>query len=416
MCTTPPRSPEAAPHPLQSLIPAGLGGSRRLRLWDLAAKLHCPVIGVCLEVAELRRLALRAGFDSSGSDFELHAGAVSHCAERNALSEALQRSLERRYVLAVRRFARAKSTEALRALWREALTEEEVAGPLWAAVTHPRCDAGLAHEIYADIHMLQHQVGTGRRVELAAFRRLREEQAVLLRSLAEVQKRASDCLLEKARELERCRKRLADAQAELVAKDAWGLSLLGELERLREAMPDLKDRAALARRAREAEDRAVALQGRLVELESRLAWREPPAPAAAPVAQQPAAAAATPGLEDRSVLCIGGRTGAVSVYRRLVERLGGRFLHHDGGQEDNLRRLEASLAAADLVICQTGCISHGAYWRVKDHCKRHGKRCLFLDNPSAASFSRGIALAAEAGAVPPDGTVWIGAAGAGEEA
>ena len=45
---------------------------------------------------------------------------------------------------------------------------------------------------------------------------------------------------------------------------------------------------------------------------------------------------------------------------------------------------------ADLVICQTGCISHSAYWRVKDHCKRHGKRCVFVDNPSVSSLVRGL--------------------------
>ena len=47
--------------------------------------------------------------------------------------------------------------------------------------------------------------------------------------------------------------------------------------------------------------------------------------------------------------------------------------------------------SADLVICQTGCISHGAYWRVKDHCKRHGKPCVFVENPGSASLRRALA-------------------------
>ena len=52
--------------------------------------------------------------------------------------------------------------------------------------------------------------------------------------------------------------------------------------------------------------------------------------------------------------------------------------------------IQASLAAADLVICQTGCISHNAYWRVKDFCKRTGKRCVFVNNPSASSLSKSL--------------------------
>ncbi|MFY9511724.1 MAG: DUF2325 domain-containing protein, partial [Rubrivivax sp.] len=95
-------------------------------------------------------------------------------------------------------------------------------------------------------------------------------------------------------------------------------------------------------------------------------------------------------LHDRAVLCVGGRPASVPVYRQLIEGTGGRFLHHDGGSEDNPARLDATLAAADLVICQTGCISHDAYWRVKDHCKRTGKRCVFVDSPSGAGLKRAL--------------------------
>ncbi len=50
--------------------------------------------------------------------------------------------------------------------------------------------------------------------------------------------------------------------------------------------------------------------------------------------------------------------------------------------------LENSLAAADLVICQTGCLSHGDYWRVEDHCKRTGKSCVQAEQPKALRIVR----------------------------
>mgnify|MGYP001611588831 FL=1 len=50
--------------------------------------------------------------------------------------------------------------------------------------------------------------------------------------------------------------------------------------------------------------------------------------------------------------------------------------------------LESSLHAADLVICQTGCISDGDYWRVEDHCKRNGKQCVLVDEPNALRVVR----------------------------
>ncbi|OZI71225.1 DUF2325 domain-containing protein [Bordetella genomosp. 12] len=82
---------------------------------------------------------------------------------------------------------------------------------------------------------------------------------------------------------------------------------------------------------------------------------------------------------SRAVLCVGSDGNTVGLARQLVESTGGRFLTHEGEEE----ALEASLRAADLVICQTGCISHDAYWRVRDHCKRTGKQCVLVDSPEA---------------------------------
>ena len=42
------------------------------------------------------------------------------------------------------------------------------------------------------------------------------------------------------------------------------------------------------------------------------------------------------------------------------------------------------MAAADWVICQTGCISHDQYWRVQDHFRSTGKTCVLMDKPLAA--------------------------------
>ena len=55
---------------------------------------------------------------------------------------------------------------------------------------------------------------------------------------------------------------------------------------------------------------------------------------------------------------------------------------------EDIERLEVSLVAADLVICQTGCLSHGAYWRVQDLCRRTGKTCVLVEEPDAVRIVR----------------------------
>ena len=92
-----------------------------------------------------------------------------------------------------------------------------------------------------------------------------------------------------------------------------------------------------------------------------------------------------------AVLCVGTQGPHAAVAQRVVEMVGGHFLHHDGladGDGHGEEALEASLVAADLVICQTGCLSHGAYWRVQDHCCRTGKQCVLVAQPDATKVVR----------------------------
>jgi hypothetical protein len=95
-------------------------------------------------------------------------------------------------------------------------------------------------------------------------------------------------------------------------------------------------------------------------------------------------------LAGRGVLCVGGRASLVEHYRILVERCQGEFVHHDGGMETNVGRLQSQLAAADVVICLTGNVSHAAYYVVKRHCKQHGKPCVLLKNGAVSSFAQGL--------------------------
>lgn len=85
----------------------------------------------------------------------------------------------------------------------------------------------------------------------------------------------------------------------------------------------------------------------------------------------------------KSILCVGHDETAAAAARAAVETAGGRFLLHNGDDDSNHVALEDSLMVADLVICQTGCISHNAYWRVRDHCRRTGKECVLVAHPDA---------------------------------
>ncbi len=119
-------------------------GSRRRRLWELGSHAHCPVIGVCLPLERVRLLAKRhLVLQGDEDDYTLHCSLVTAAGRRNGMAEALQKDLEQRFALDVRSAAQAKSRDSLTSWWRGRAAQGEVAGALWATLTHPRCDEWL---------------------------------------------------------------------------------------------------------------------------------------------------------------------------------------------------------------------------------------------------------------------------------
>jgi Uncharacterized protein conserved in bacteria (DUF2325) len=391
------------PAPLPPIAPALC--TRRRRLWDLDAHAHCPLVGVCVPIAALRRLADKVrGGSAAADDYELHTGAVAECRQRNRMSEALQKHLDQRYQLVLRRAAKLKTTEELAAWWIEASGGHDLPGAFWAVLTHPRCTSTLEYAVLGQVHMLQHQVGMATRVELERFEALIDENAVLARELCLAQGRSMRQAAGFAERVDALESELVRQRALTVAGQTALAQQREMMATLEAAVPQLRERHALARQVTDLRAQMQDLQRQLTvarEAARRQRLRADTAQQCAPSATlivPPAPTAAAPAealrpLADRAVLCVGGRTASVSLYRLVIERTGGRFLHHDGGEEDNPAKLDATLTAADLVICQTGCVSHDAYWRVKDHCKRTGKRCVFVETPSRSALERALALA-----------------------
>jgi hypothetical protein len=383
----------------------GPQSSRRRRVWELSHACHCPLVGVGLPLGGLRKLVEKVtGGKVLHDDYDIHVGTVSECALRTPVADAVQKELERRYAQHVQRFRAAKTTEQVEALWDAAVAAGDVAGAFWAGLSHPRCTPALEEKMCRDIHMVQHQAGACARADINKFNAVLADNTRLERDVARLQERCNVLAQEKAVDAERHESLLMSARAATIARDGDIALLRAELARLQASIPELETRERLAERVAQMEAREQALRAQVAELKTaRLAVAQAPTPApeADPApAPMHVAPVAMVRLENRSVLCVGGRSSSVPIYRTMIEKVGAQFAHHDGGLEDSSSQLDASLAAADLVICQTGCISHSAYWRVKDHCKRHGKRCVFVDNPSMSSLVRGLQEAATEAAQP----------------
>jgi len=407
---------------LTDLIRAGLGAEnggappalprRRKRLWELPTRWHCPLIGTCLTVGELRKLAARAGLDVADmSDYTLHVTVVSSCDGRSRIAEILQRHFEKQYAPAVKRFACARDAEQVLALWKGALAEgNDIPGALWAAFSHAEIDHETGQEIYGDIHMLSHQQGAAVRANLRRLdelkrenHRLRNDAAAYKMGLAVVEREKDKAVAELERRLAVAeQKAMLLGQREIELAEARRQArdyehLLARAEAMARRIETLEERnAANARRAGELERKLSAVSQALAETEKalELALGIGECKGVAGTDGCGRSCPAETALAGRCVLCVGGRTSLVEAYRRLVEMQGGRFLHHDGGEEQSLRRVDSAVASADAVVCQSGCVSHAAYYRLKEACKKLGKPCVFVQSPGIASFAQGLSALA----------------------
>jgi hypothetical protein len=384
----------------QPFVPDGASSAsrslRRRKLWELPTHAHCPVVGVCLPFAALRRLAAKVSPETASfDDYALHSSAVQLSRSRNKLAEAIQDELELRHATIIKLVRKQRDRGELEITWAKAISAGEIAGALWAILTHPLCDALFAEAISQKMHMLQHQAGASLRLDIAHYHLLQEENASLARTLAGAQQRCERNTQEKTAALEALQTRFVQLRGELILRDSELAELRARLDELQVLQGELNTRRRLEHQLLYQEERNVQLCLENARLRKALERVEGRVIEAIPVREETASgtsrlSCADASLEGHRILCVGGREASVQVYRKLVEEAGGEFLHHDGGIEDRFGRLDSALGAADLVICQTGCISHNAYWRVKDHCKRTGKRCAFVENPSGSGLARGL--------------------------
>ena len=378
----------------------------RRKLWQLEDKLHCPVVGTCLPMDDLAQLGKRFRFMAGrDNEFSLHVEAVNQSREKTPFAEALQKLFERRYLQAIKNFDAARSDEELRRLWRQHLQLGDVAGALWALVTHPLASVDTRDQAYGDIHMLSHQVGAGQTADVRRMEAMGREIAELKQTLEMTRQETArrenlwqvklQARLAEERQQDSREQEIQQLQARLERFEN-GMAMVDMGRKLLSHTASNEHLQVVAERARQQEEEIRVLQESLAATrqERDLLAAEREALETLMMAEAPGSCGEScddsPGSESirgRRILCVGGRSQLVIHYRRLAEKLGIKLIHHDGGMEESLSRLPDMISGADAVICPTDCVSHPAYYRIKSQCKRQGKPCFLFKGAGVSSFA-----------------------------
>jgi hypothetical protein len=398
-------SAELSPGPLREgsawLPPAG----RRRTLFDLSPMLHCSIIGTCLTMAELRKILVKAAGDriQKLSDHDVHTQGVRLAALKGPASKLLNKALDTRHHVAIRQFAKAATEHDIRELWSAARREGQIEGAYWAAITHPSTSEACLQHVFGDVHMLSHLVGSSNRADVRRLLAFESEIADLKTSLNDMAGAMRSGFSRRDSEIQQLRRALASADRQgsddAVADDvaaAQRRSLRDLRQQLDAAMlrAERQQKSAAEAKARErslqarldaAEERGRQLENELHALEECM--RATSGQDAGREARQDRRPLS---LADRTILYVGGKSGTIPNLRDLIERLGGFFLHHDGGQMQNIGLLAGFIRRADCVFFPVDCVSHQAMFAVKRHCGLSRIPFIALHRSSSGSLLRGV--------------------------
>jgi hypothetical protein len=297
-------------------------------------------------------------------------------------AKLLQKALDRRHGGALNRFAKAADEAALCALWEEAMAGGDIPGAYWALITHPLATNDMVRHAFGDVHMLSHLVGATNRADLARLAELERRNGELLEKLERQRRQLHEGFVSRdatiGRLNEEIARRAAEAKAERGGDDTTG-ALQREVATLQERVAQESERRAGCEQRLKAlaAELEAAAAGRLVAEQERDGLRSEAGAIEAEIGALLRGGECADGdalaLGGAAILYVGGRASQVPQIKALVERCGGRFLHHDGGIEHHAGLLPGLVGRADLSVFPVDCVSHDAVAAVKRVCRQMGK-------------------------------------------
>ena len=407
---------------------------RRRKLWEGKEGYHCSIIGTCLRRSDIRKLAKKKVFGLSKGldDFQVHTHFVSLASHPCRQAKILHKLLETKYRAIIRRYNGATNDNDVKKLWSQDINSGAIAGAYWAVMTHPAVSRELRTQIYGEVHMLSHDFFVLNRAEKQGLADLRNKVAMLeevLSSERQLHRETERKYSQRFDELERLNQRSKTLQTENFRLQAQ-VELLqsgAELNILQQTMKDIKDELMMARQTNVGQqgrvdflgeqldeiknelkstreerdgykDRCLSLQREKEEmnieirsLESTLVFDTLENQTDCEHCDdQNTERCPGPGLCGKVILYVGGLSNMVPRYRRLVENLGGQFIHHDGGREISRNQLPKMLHSADAVFCPVDCVSHDATNCVKKICKRNKKPFVMMRSSGLSSLAKGL--------------------------
>ena len=396
---------------------------QRKKIWEIDECYQCAMVGTCLSRSEMRQLSRERVFsiDQNTDDYELHSYFIRISRQPDIRGKALHRYIVRKYRRATSKYFRVSTDAEIEDLWKEDVAEGRIDSAWWAVLTQPRASMELTGRLYGQLHMLGHDclnsyfrkkqviaelkekvaileevLTSERHARVREKRQLKEDLSVMESEMDNhtVVLRENQYFRDLTKELKERIDQLTSANIYLqkASLEAKVTEVTNELGQVREELSEATARLT----EMNTQQRSVLLQNQelaneLASLEGIILQHIGKEDPCEKCNDQHTEKCPGQNLCGRTVLYVGGLNKMVPHYRQLVEKLGGRFMHHDGGKEVSRNLLPKMLVTADAVFCPIDCVSHDACHCVKKICKHYQKPFVLMRSSSLSSLAKGLA-------------------------
>lgn len=367
--------------------------SKRRRLWEMTDGWHCSVIGTCLTLSDLRSLGrkLKLQIDEAfPQDYQLHGFFASEAAKHEKAAKLLNKLLDKRHTLAIRRTRQLSDVAEIKAYWDASLDAGDIPGPYWALLSHPLACSKLCERMFADVHMLSHLVGASNRSDIRRLRSLEEVNDQLKERMRRMIIRHRSRLVAKNEALVASEERMQQLRSvsanchPVIDQSSRNYDPGNVGPKVLKAFEESIARADALTREQTKKIEELSVLVEVMHEENHALEQE------IVIQKQDEVLECSFDLGGRCLLYVGGRKPAVTRLKALVENWNGEFVHHDGGLEKSISELAGAIVRADAVVFPMDCVSHEAVNKVKRLCQQTMKPYVPLRSCGVGSLIAGL--------------------------
>ena len=369
--------------------------NNRSRIWELSTAWHCTVVGTCLNLSDLRSFARILNVRTVPGysvDYQLHGLFVKEAEHDNKPGKMLNKLLDKRHALSIRKARSMNTVYALRDFWTRALADGDIPGPYWAILSHPSNSEELGEQMFADVHMLSHLVGASNRANISKLQEVQEHISDLDQKFGRQQRQHIKSLESRDQIISKLRLEIKDIQvtSKVSPKPYECLHPLPSphsFSSLHKNIANLSEKLqACSSVIQKADKRIKDLEALVDELSNENTGLE----GAFLQNWQDDSQKGPIDLNGKCLLYVGGQRHTVHRLRNLVHDWNGKFIHHDGGLESSINELASAVTRADTIVFPVDCVSHSAANKVKRLCNQTMKPFITLRTSGVGSFVSGL--------------------------